>query len=68
MDELIEKLVAEYKANSITWHDIQDIIEGYLMKQAGGMKEYDKIPIQQRITEENFILEKIEKGILKGVK
>jgi predicted RNase H-like nuclease len=63
MKDLIEKLVADYKADRITWHDIQDIVEAQLIMQAGGVKEYDKIPIRQRIDNENVILEKIEKGI-----
>lgn len=63
MKDLIEKLVAEYKADTITWHDIQDQVEAQLIIKAGGTKEYNKIPIRERITKENAILEKIEKGI-----
>ena len=60
MKDLIEKLVAEYKADKITWHDIQDIVEAQLIIRAGGTKEYDKKPICERIAEENDILTKIE--------
>lgn len=67
MEKLIEKLVAEYKADRITWHDIQDIVEAQLIIRAGGTKEYEKIPIRERITKENDILTKIENQ-LKEVK
>ena len=60
---MIKELIEDYKADRITWHDIQDIVEGYLIKQAGGVKAYDKIPIRQRVAEENAILEEIERGI-----
>lgn len=36
MEELISKLVREYQADMITWHDIQDIVGAYVMKQVGG--------------------------------
>lgn len=67
MEDLIKKLVADYKADKITWHDIQDIVEAQLIIRAGGTKEYNKIPIRERITEENDILTKIESK-LRGVK
>ena len=63
MKDLIQKLVADYKADRITWHDIQDTVEAQLIIRAGGVKEYEKIPIRQRIDTENDILTKIEKGI-----
>lgn len=63
MDELIQELITDYRASRITWHDIQDIVEGQLMIRAGGGKAYSKIPLKQRIEEENKILEEIERGI-----
>ena len=57
------ELVKDYKANKLTWHDIQDIVEAQLIMQAGGVKEYDKIPLHQRIKKETEILEKIEKEL-----
>lgn len=63
MDKIIKQCIADYKADLITWHDIQDIVEAQLIIQAGGVKAYDKIPLQQRIEKENKILEKIEGGI-----
>ena len=63
IEELVNTLTEEYNQDIITWHDIQDIIEGYFMKRAGGMKEYSKIPIRQRIQEEDAVLKQIEAGI-----
>ena len=63
MDELINKLVAEYRAGHLTWHDIQDLVEGYCIKQAGGFKEYSKTPIRERLATEDKILRKIESEI-----
>lgn len=63
MEDLIENLVAEYKADHITWHDIQDQVEAQLIIQAGGVKAYNEIPIRQRIQQENDILTEIEKRI-----
>ena len=60
MDDFINEIITDYNNGSITWHDIQDLVEGYLAKQAGGVKEYRKIPIKERLTTENEILRKIE--------
>lgn len=60
MEDLIQTLVDDYVADKITWHDIQDIVEAQLVIRAGGVKEYDKIPIRERMAEENDILTKIE--------
>lgn len=62
-DYLIKELINDYMEGCITWHDIQDIVEGQLIIQAGGMKEYSKIPIRERVAKENKILEKIERGL-----
>ena len=54
MQDLIQKLVNDYKADKITWHDIQDIVEGHVAVLHGGVghtkeemiaqfKESDKI-------------------------
>lgn len=67
MEELIEELTNEYNEGLITWHDIQDIVEGRLMLLAGGGKEYEKIPIRERFTKEDKILKEIEKRIYKEV-
>lgn len=67
MEELIEELIMDYKADKITWHDIQDIVEGRLIILAGGGKAYEKIPIRERIAEENAILEAIESAIIEEV-
>lgn len=63
MKQLINKLIKNYKANRITWHDIQDIVEAQLIMQAGGVIQYNEIPIHDRIAQENKILEEIEAHI-----
>lgn len=63
MDELINRLVNDYKANRITWHDIQDMVEAYIMKQDGKGMTLDINVIHNRVTKENKILEEIERRI-----
>lgn len=63
MDELIKQLITDYKADRITWHDIQDIVEGYIMKQDGKGMTLDINVIHNRVLKENKILEEIERGI-----
>ena len=63
MDDFIKSIITDYNEERITWHDIQDLVEGYGIKQAGGFKEYSKLPIRERITKEDEILRKIESEI-----
>ena len=63
MDNFIKSIITNYNEERIAWHDIQDLIEGYCIKQAGGFKEYSKLPIRERITKEDEILRKIESKI-----
>ena len=63
MDDFIKSIITDYNEERITWHDIQDLVEGYCIKQAGGFKEYSKLPIRERITKEDEILRKIESEI-----
>lgn len=63
MDDFINEIITDYNNGSITWHDIQDLVEGYFIKQAGGFKEYEKIPMKERLNTENEILRKIESKI-----
>lgn len=63
MDDFIKDLITDYNEERITWHDIQDQVEGYLISQAGGLAEYEKIPTKERINTENEILRKIESEI-----
>ena len=65
MDELINKLVTEYKADHITWHDIQDQVEAYVLQLDGHGLVLDKDIIHKRVLKENDILTKIENQ-LKG--
>jgi hypothetical protein len=62
-DYLIKELINDYMEGCITWHDIQDIVEGQLIMQEGGGTAYYSLPLKQRIAEENKILEKIERGL-----
>ena len=66
MQNLINKLVIGYNDGEYTWHDIQDIVGGALVKEAGGGSEYLKIPAHERIHRENEILEQIEKRLKGG--
>ena len=63
MDDFITDIITDYNNECVTWHDIQDLVEGYLIKQAGGLKEYEKIPMKERLNTENEILRKIESKI-----
>lgn len=63
MDELINKLVAKYKADHITWHDIQDQVEAYVLQLDGHGLVLDKDIIHKRVLKENEILQEIEKRI-----
>lgn len=60
MDELIKRLVAEYKADTITWHDIQDQVEAWIIEQDGKGCTFDKDIIIKRFHKETEILDKIE--------
>ena len=63
MEDFIKDIITDYNEERVTWHDIQDLVEGYCIKQAGGFKEYSKLPIRERITKEDEILRKIESAI-----
>lgn len=64
MDELIVELVTDYNEDRITWHDIQDIVGGYIAKTYGVIDyntDRDKWREVHRI--ENDILQAIEAQI-----
>lgn len=63
MKELIEKLITDYKADKLTWHDIQDIVEARIMEQDGKGMTLDINVIHNRVVKENKILEEIERRI-----
>lgn len=56
MDELIQTLVADYKADRITWHDIQDTVEAEVQKTRGGS-------LLDNFTEVDQVLKQIEAQI-----
>ena len=60
MDELVKQLVDEYKSDKLTWHDIQDIVEGQITIK-NGTKDY-----KQNFIEVNDILTKIENKLKGG--
>lgn len=64
MDKFIQKLVNDYKADKITWHDIQDMVEGYIAVLHGGVAHTNEEIIAQ-FKESDKILTKIENQ-LKG--
>lgn len=66
MEDLIKKLVADYKADKITWHDIQDQVEAWIIEQDGKGCTFDKDIIKARFHKEIDILNEVEFQI-KGV-
>lgn len=67
MEDLIQQLVTQYLNNEITWHDIQDDVEVYVLKQdgKGGLPGIEVI--RDRFNRANIILQEIEKRIYEGV-
>lgn len=64
MQDLIQKLVNDYNADKITWHDIQDIVEGHVAILHGGVGHTKEEMISQ-FKESDRILSEIENQ-LKG--
>ena len=64
MEELISKLVQQYSNSEITWHDIQDIVGAYVMKQVGGGVTIEVT--LARFHKANTILQEIERRIQGG--
>lgn len=62
--DLIQKLVNDYNANKVTWHDIQDIVEGHVAVLHGGVGHTKEEMIAQ-FKESDKILAEIE-AQLKG--
>ena len=62
MEKLVDELVQQYANGEITWHDIQDIADGYAVKKCG-------CPLKNKYVRDNVmyisntILRKIEKRI-----
>lgn len=67
MGELIQRLVAEYRADQITWHDIQDQVEAYVLMQDGKGLNVTTTDIAKRFAKSNAILTKIENLLKEGV-
>lgn len=65
MDDIIKQCINDYKADLITWHDIQDIVGGYILKTYGIIDyntDKDKWRKVHLGIEENM-LQEIEKAI-----
>lgn len=65
MQDLIQKLVNDYNADKITWHDIQDIVEGRVAILHGGVGHTKEEMIAQ-FKESDKILVEIENQLKGG--
>ena len=65
MQDFIQKLVNDYKADKITWHDIQDIVEGRIAILHGGVGRTKEERITQ-FKESDKILAEIENKLKGG--
>lgn len=65
MQDLIQKLVNDYNADKITWHDIQDIVEGRVAILHGGVGHTKEEMIAQ-FKESDRILSEIENQLKGG--
>ena len=65
MQDLIQKLVNDYNADKITWHDIQDIVEGRIAILHGGVGHTKEEMIAQ-CKESARILSEIENQLKGG--
>lgn len=68
MEELINELVQLYVDDEITWHDIQDDVEVYLIKQDGKGCAPNINVVIDRFHRASPILQEIQRRINKGVK
>lgn len=65
MQDLIQKLVNDYNDDKITWHDIQDIVEGHVAMLHGGVG-HTKEEMMAQFKESDKILAEIEKQLKGG--
>lgn len=56
MNNLVNQLVVEYENNQLTWYEIQDIVEGYVLEKNDG---------RQNARQTDFILQRVESEIRK---
>lgn len=68
MEELINELVQQYVNDEITWHDIQDDVEVYVLKQDNKGCTHDTNVIIDRFFKETEILSEIQRRINEEVK
>ena len=65
MEKFIQKLVNDYNADKITWHDIQDIVEGHVARSHNGVGHTKEERIAQ-FKESDKILAEIEDKLKGG--
>lgn len=65
MEKFIQELVSDYKADKITWHDIQDIVEGRVAVSHSGVGHTKEEMIAQ-FKESDKILAEIEDKLKGG--
>lgn len=65
MEKFIQELVNNYKADKITWHDIQDIVEGRVAVSHGGVG-HTKGEMIAQFKESDKILTEIENRLKGG--
>jgi hypothetical protein len=68
LETFIQTLVTEYLNDEITWHDIQDDVEVYVLKQDGKGCAPDINVVIDRFFKETEILSEIQRRIDKEVK
>lgn len=68
LETFIQTLVTEYLNDEITWHDIQDDVEVYVLKQDDKGCTPDINVVIDRFFKETEILSEIQERINKGVR
>jgi len=68
LETFIQTLVTEYLNDEITWHDIQDDVDVYLIKQDGKGCTPGITVVIDRFHRARPILSEIQRRINKGVK
>lgn len=68
LETFIQTLVTEYLNDEITWHDIQDDVDVYLIKQDGKGCAPDTNVVIDRFHRASPILQEIQRRINEGVR
>lgn len=62
-EKFVEDLVTDYKADRITWHDIQDQVQAYVMQLDGEGMTTNWETMRVRWTRADILLNDIERRI-----